>query len=325
MINSVRLFLFLILTLVSLPGKEFPVVKIRMAGEINNPAQEISGLAWHGNNLILLPQYPNGYLYSIPKDRLLSFINGESDKAIMPEKIKFITPDYKKQIPGFEGYEALAFAGDEVFMVMESKRRGTMKGHVVKGFFSSEEQAIRLYEGPITEIDPPVNIKNMAYEAVLLYRDQVITFFEANGPAVNPRPRASRFTETLRPLPALSFPPIEYRITDVTAADRAGNFWAINYFWPGDRKRLRPGPDPLIEKYGQSPTQVQSRAVERLLKFTISERGVRLVNQPPVELELIDAQTSRNWEGIARLDKRGFLVVTDEHPGTILAFIPYRE
>jgi len=49
------------------------------------------------------------------------------------------------------------------------------------------------------------------------------------------------------------------------------------------------------------------------------------VNQPPVELELIDAQTSRNWEGIARLDKRGFLVVTDEHPGTILAFIPYRE
>ena len=32
---------------------------------------------------------------------------------------------------------------------------------------------------------------------------------------------------------------------------------------------------------------------------------------------------ARNWEGIARLEGRGFLLVTDQFPDTILAFVPY--
>jgi hypothetical protein len=30
----------------------------------------------------------------------------------------------------------------------------------------------------------------------------------------------------------------------------------------------------------------------------------------------------RNWEGLVRLDDRGFLLVTDLFPGTILGFVP---
>jgi hypothetical protein len=33
-------------------------------------------------------------------------------------------------------------------------------------------------------------------------------------------------------------------------------------------------------------------------------------------------EKSRNWEGLARLDKKGFLMIVDEHPRTILAFVP---
>jgi hypothetical protein len=30
---------------------------------------------------------------------------------------------------------------------------------------------------------------------------------------------------------------------------------------------------------------------------------------------------TRNWEAIARMDDLGFLIATDEHPQTILAFV----
>jgi len=31
---------------------------------------------------------------------------------------------------------------------------------------------------------------------------------------------------------------------------------------------------------------------------------------------------ARNWEGIVRLDNRGFLLATDKFPTTILGFVP---
>jgi hypothetical protein len=36
----------------------------------------------------------------------------------------------------------------------------------------------------------------------------------------------------------------------------------------------------------------------------------------------LESDTPRNWEGIVRLDERGFLLMTDEDPDTILAFVP---
>lgn len=41
-------------------------IYITLNGDITNPDQEVSGLAWHKDNLILLPQYPLDKIYSIP-------------------------------------------------------------------------------------------------------------------------------------------------------------------------------------------------------------------------------------------------------------------
>ena len=43
----------------------------------------------------------------------------------------------------------------------------------------------------------------------------------------------------------------------------------------------------------------------------------------PIQIEL-DEKASRNWEGIVRLDDRGFLVATDKYPEMILGFIPFK-
>ena len=50
--------------------------------------------------------------------------------------------------------------------------------------------------------------------------------------------------------------------------------------------------------------------------------GDKLVrtSTPPIQLAL--DEKSRNWEGLARLEDKGFLMIVDEHPRTILAFIP---
>ena len=38
-------------------------------------------------------------------------------------------------------------------------------------------------------------------------------------------------------------------------------------------------------------------------------------------IQLSINKESRNWEGVARLDNKGFLMIVDEYPRTILAFI----
>jgi hypothetical protein len=40
-------------------------------------------------------------------------------------------------------------------------------------------------------------------------------------------------------------------------------------------------------------------------------------------LQLSD-EAARNWEGVVRLEDRGFLLVTDTFPRTLLGFVPFK-
>jgi len=46
-----------------------------------------------------------------------------------------------------------------------------------------------------------------------------------------------------------------------------------------------------------------------------------LTDSAPIQLTLLSDGTARNWEGVAKLDDRGFLLATDKFPDTILAFV----
>ena len=43
----------------------------------------------------------------------------------------------------------------------------------------------------------------------------------------------------------------------------------------------------------------------------------------PIEF-ILDDKNSRNWEGLVRLDNRGFLIATDKYPEMFLAFVEYK-
>jgi hypothetical protein len=150
---------------------------------------------------------------------------------------------------------------------------------------------------------------------------KVITFYEINGANLNPQPVAHVYDEELQSLGTSPCPTLEYRITDATAADERGRFWVANFFFPGDRDKIRPAPDALAKLYGIGPTHQQREAVERLVEMQYRDEAIVFTKTPVIQLQLNDDAHCRNWEGIVRLEGRGFLLMTDEYPRTILAFV----
>jgi hypothetical protein len=309
------------------PPTEQPVTTIPLSGPAAGAEAEFSGLAWYGDTLILLPQYParfdggaDGALFALDKTAIAAYLSGEIEQPLDPRPIPFVAPGLDTSIPGFEGYEAIAFHGDQVFLTIEAATRDGMQSYVVTGAVAPGLIELRVEPSTLTEIPQPAQSPNKSDESLLVAGDAVLALYEANGVVVNQDPVAHRFTLDLAPAGTLPFPAIEYRITDATALDAAGRFWAINYFFPGEPE-LKPAVDPIAREWGRGPTHEQYDYVERLLEFQLDAAGIHLVDRPPILLALI-AEDARNWEGIVRLDSRGFLLVTDKFPETILAFVP---
>ncbi len=305
------------------PG-EHPILPIPLAGEAASSDAEFSGLAWYRDYLILLPQYParfgtgDGKLFEIAKADLVDFIDGKNRLPITPKEIAFRAPGLAQHLPGFEGYEAIAFVDDLVFLTIESKQ-GTMLGSLVKGAVLPDLSAIEVDPATMVSIPHQADLLNISDEAIVPLQDKILTIYEANGARANPRPVAHFFDLRPAAIGTLTFPGVAYRITDATPPDDAGRFWAINCLWQGDPSVLGDS-DPLELRFGKGPTHGRLPQVERLIEFQYADTGITLTNTPPIQLVLQNA-AARNWEGIARLDSRGFIIVTDRYPETILAFV----
>lgn len=301
-----------------------PILEIPLAGPATFARAELSGLAWYGDHLVLLPQFPNrfgakdGMLFVLERAEIEDFVAGQIPGPLTPRPLPISAPGLWAQIPGFEGFESIVFDGERVYLTAEASPADGMLGWLLTGRVESDLSVLRIDPASAVPIPPQADLSNMSDEALVLSGsgDEAIllTIYEANGRLVNRSPVAHRFTARLTPLADLPFPAIEYRITDATPADETGRFWAVNYFYPGDVK-LKPGKDSLLRLLVRSLPQV-----ERLVELQITEKGIHFTQSPPIYLELLDAD-ARNWEGIARLGERGFLLVTDYHPRTILAYV----
>jgi hypothetical protein len=304
--------------------QEYPVQLIPLAAPLDQPQVEISGMAWLDDKLVLLPQYPQRYqnqLFALPKNALEAFLDGEQTEPLIPQSIPFDSAGLESSIPGFEGFEALAFSDDQVFMTIEA-RQGGMRGYLAVGTVAPVQDKIIL-DGRILELASQTGLENYSDEAIVIYAGQVLTIHEANGAAVNPSPAVYCFDLTGSLLDPLPFPNIEYRITDAAPPDSHGLFWAINYLFPPDAAKLKPAPDHLAETFGEGPTHQQFETVERLLALQITTQGITLADLPPVQLQLLGDDSSRNWEALAYLDGRGFLLATDKFPQTLLGFVAW--
>ncbi len=312
--------------------QETAVQNIPLAGELADRHAEISGMAWYGDYLILLPQYPNFYLeegtedngslFAIAKADLDAYLNKESYTPLESIKIPFSAPE-AYAIEGFEGFEAITFDGDNVYMTVEISGADGMYANLIAGTIASDLSAVTMDATTLTKIETQSGVDNMSDETIFLAGDHIVTIHEANGVAVNPEPVAHLFGKDLSESGTIPMVCVEYRITDATVLDKMGSFWAINYFYPGEEVLL-PEVDPIVETYGNGPTHTAGAGVERLLEFSYSKDGVVLTETPPIMLQLMADGNLRNFEGLVRYEN-GFLLATDKYPYTILGFVPLPE
>jgi hypothetical protein len=286
-------------------------------------------MAWYGDTLIILPQYPERKLtksdkpalFALTRKDILDYLAGSIIDPLTPSRIPFNAFDIASQIPGYEGYEAIAFDGDRVYLTIEANDNGTMHGFMVNGTYLPEGNSIELDPSSLTKIPTPVQIFNYAYETLIVTGDQAITLYEANGSELNPIPIAFAMDESFSYNNEVDLSNIEYRLTDATALDENGNFWVTNIFMPIEFW-LYTISDPIFEMYGKGETHADNINVERILELHYNGDSITLTDTEPIQLELIDQFNARNWEALVALEGKGFLVMTDKFPETILAFIP---
>ncbi len=306
---------------------EHPVTEIALDGPVAASRAEVSAMAWCGDQLILVPQYPAMFqsegqasVFAIPKAALEAFLDGNSPDAIEPAMIPFDDGGLKDEIDGFEGFESVTFEGGNVYVTIESQDGDEMVGYLVRGSVAGDCEGIILDPESAVAIQSQADLSNMTDETIIVYNNQIYTIYEANGVNVNPEPAAHVFDLDLKLLGSVSLPNVEYRITDAAVPDADGLVWVINYFYPGDTK-LKPGTDEIAVEYGLGESHQELEQVERLIALQITDGGITFAGIAPIYLELdTDYDDSRNWEGLVRFGE-GFLLVTDEYPTTILGYV----
>jgi len=305
-------------------GTQKNAITIHLKGPIDTQDAELSGLAWMDDNLVLLPQYPDrfgpgeGVLFSIPKQTILDYLDGKSKEPIVPNKIKFHAPGLADGIKHYQGFEAIGFSNRRVYLTIESGKNDKMMGYLVSGTISADLSEITIDTGHILEIKPAIQMDNRTDESLVIMQNKILTFFEINGAALNQEPAAHVFSLDLAAEGTIPFPALEYRVTDA-ALDADGAIWVINKVAVKEFE-LFPKSDPLFDKYHIGSAPGQFPVTERLVRLNLDAAGLTLADAPPIQITV--DQLAHNWEGLALLDQRGFLLVTDTNPSTLLVFVP---
>jgi hypothetical protein len=302
--------------------QEVPITEIALAGSLAKRESEISSLAWYGDTLILLPQYPDfdggSHLYALSKSEIETYLASDNPAPLSPRPVPFDDSGLSSLIGGFQGFEAIEFVGDRVYLTIEAELDDGMRGYLVSGQIAPDLSEVVMVAEVVTEIVLQGRHENRTDETMLLYADTLVTLYEVNGVKVNKDPVANRFDFDLKTREPLPFSNIEYRVTDATVVDEKGRFWVINFYDPRD-KNLQTDTDPLADRFGLGATHATYNQVERLVEMRITDAGVSLTDTPPLYLELL-SKVPRKWEGIVRFND-GFLLATDKFPVTVLAYV----
>ena len=304
---------------------EQTVQTIPLAGPAAEPEVEFSGLDWFGDVLVLLPQYPDRYghnLFGLPRRALDKALSDPGKTPIEPFPIPLVNGSDLRSLEGYEGLEAIVFAGSRFYLAVEGRSQGRMLGYLIPGKVLGNLDGLELDLANTILLQPQTSLMNKAYETLVMQDSRVVAIHELAGKETNPERHALRFSAELEAVGTLDVPEVEFRITDATRLDPHGRFWAINFHWPGE-KQLPTQADAIRERWGEGDSHQDVAIVERLLEMEIRDGRIELVDRPPVELVLLDEVVARNWEGIVRWADEGVLVVTDRFPTTLLAFVPF--
>ena len=251
-------------------------------------------MEWYGDTLIIVPQFPwfsdkesswDGDLYAISKESLVKYLSGKNVGKLTPQAIPLSAPGLLMAVEGFDGFEGIAFHGDQVYMTIEASDNRGATGYVVSGEIAPDLSVVTLDMKTIQNLPAQANRSNKSDEVIFVAGEEVVTMYEVNGVNINTNPFARYFNLKLEgPFPR-PLPHVEYRLTDATAPDEQGRFWVINIYWDGEPVYYSDA-DPIAQKYGEGPSHRRQENVERLLEMQYSPKGITLTERPPVQIKL---------------------------------------
>ncbi len=306
-------------------AKEVSVNQIILTGEAGTSDAEMSGLTWYQDNLFLLLQYPHrftdisgtGKFFKLSKAYINDYINGYFTSL---EPVSVLVTNIPQNIDGFEGFEAIAFKENNVYLLLEAKQNSVACGYIISGIINSNASEITLDTTSLIKIDTPADVGNASFESIVLTDNYILCIFEGNGKNINTNPVAKVFNYELIEQPEIVFPSVEYRITDATAITADKSFYVINYYYPGDSSVYLPSYDEFSCIFDRPGSHKEEKRTERIIKLRYYNNRIEFVNVPPVYLELRNDNLSRNWEGIELLSENTFLIVTDKFHDTFLGY-----
>ena len=291
-------YIILLLLLSITDGQSY--IEVPLDGLITDRKQEISGMTTYKDNLILLPENLNGYYFYIPFDEIMNTLR-TGDK-ILPIQKTFTTRKLKERYPGLDGFEAIAFNGDDVYIMVEVRIDGKMAGLLLWGTIIPSTMEIDIPEENIMLIKPPAQIDNFSFESLTITDGQLIMIYETNGSKTIDKPFQYVVNLDDMSINKTPFPNIDFRLTDATSVVD-NKFWMINYYWTGDKETLG------------VPNDV---GIERLVEFKLGYNGIERSSSEYITLDNLD--DPHNWEGLVRFG-RGFLICTDKWPRMVLGYI----
>lgn len=317
------------------PDDPVPVLAICLAGDAAARGNEYSGLAWHGDELFLLPQWsPRGlararsrpgftrpWVYRIPGARVRAWVDGADRSPVTPERVEFDLLDLPND-QRYQGFEAVAFEGDRASLLVERGIGEVMSALLVTATLDPARGLVLDRDALTLEV--PMRSDNHSYEALTRVGGSWLALYEANGMSSSCASQALRCGSTRDEPQVVSVAPIPYRVTDATAADADRRFWVTQYSYRdvGDTaecERTIRASGCFSEPVDCDPRGGDARSVERLVELRDEGVAVRPTGRV---IRLQREARPRNWEGVARLDGRGFVMVTDEWPRSILGFVP---
>ena len=197
--------------------QEHAIRQLRLRGAVEQPESEISGLAWYRDELVVLPQYPNRYpaegfdgsLFTAHRRAIDAFVDGHAP-SVETQTLPIRMPGLADN-EAFQGFEAIAFHNDRVYLCAEMDHDDKMSGLLLAGHVDRRAGHLELDVERRVELAPQTQVSNLAYEAILVEDDHVLVFYEANG-AVNPYPHALKFDLELHPQGEIEMPSVEYRL-----------------------------------------------------------------------------------------------------------------
>ncbi len=340
----VVLALLLVPVIAAQEAGETEIQFIELTGPAADRDAELSSLIWYGDWLLLITENPFiyasdgdiGKFYALEKEDILDYLAADAPEPLEPRPVPLFGSDIVDAVGGFavafDGFEAAAvqtglgyFADDRIYLTIEadtvSSSDPTMRGYIVSGTIEPGLRGIQLDLEQFIELPRQTDFNNMSYESMLLMDGSLVAIYEANGAEVNAEAVAYLVDLQTGNLDTMPLANVPYRITDVTTIDDDGVFWAINYFYVGE-DFLATESDPIFEQYGMGASQAEFDGYERLIALQYRDGSIELADSTPIQLLMTEDSNGRNWEGIARLDDAGFLIVTDKYPSTLLGFVP---